>query len=191
MKNFYFILPVIFVSFIFAASPRETDFDNITNLFQIRNLQNGIAINIQRKGDLNTQNWALREFDLDEKLKEKDLLRDKWNFSYVQFLSATTKDGCLAIDESGFLMIKSCKDDLASGRLETVFSIIPTESGAVQIRSLVLESNECLSAFDNPNVPIEKRFGIVPCALDFDFLIDTSELFFFTPPLIEALPVQY
>ncbi len=53
----------------------------------------------------------------------------------------------------------------------------------------MLEANECLSAFENPNVPIERRFGIQPCSLDFDFLIDTSELFFFTPALVEARPL--
>lgn len=172
------------------SAPRKDDFEDITNLFQIRSVRNGIAINVLRSGNFMEQNWILKEFFLSDDLRiKRDKLRKSWDFGYVQFVSPTKKDGCLAIDESGFLKIKSCKDDIASERLETVFSIIPTESGAVQIRSLVLNSTECLSTFENPNVPIEKRFGIVPCSLDFDFFIDTSELFFFTPALIKARPL--
>lgn len=166
--------------------PRFDDFENITNPMQIHNLRTGIPINIRRNRDFNSQNWQLRQFQLRGDLLKKDKLRDKWDFGYVQFVEPGKRDNCLAIDESGFLAIKSCLADLKSGKLETVFSIIPTSSGAVQIRSLVLDSNECLSMFDNPQVPEYRRIGIMPCSLDFDFYIDTAELFFFTPPLTRA-----
>ena len=29
----------------------------------------------------------------------------------------------------------------------------------------------------DPDVPIERRFGILPCSLDFDFFIDTTKFF--------------
>lgn len=188
MKKYMKIVLLLFLSLLVlkADTPRKDDFENITSLFQIRSVRNGIALNIERKGDFNTQNWFLREFDLPDDLRLRDTLKDKWDFAYVQFISAAKKGFCLAIDESGFLALKSCADDIKEKKLETVFSIIPTESGAVQIRSLVLEANECLSTFENPNVPIEKRFGILPCSLDFDFYIDTTELFFFTPALVNA-----
>ncbi len=176
--------------FSFNSGGRKDDFENITQRFQIRNVQNGIALNIDRSGDLNTQNWFLRDFGLDpDFIRGKDPLAKSWNFGYVQFVDPRNQDRCLSIGEDGFLHYKSCKDDIQSGAFESVFSLIPTSSGAVQIRSLVLEANECLSAFENPNVPIEKRFGIQPCSLDFDFLIDTSELFFLSPTLVEARPL--
>lgn len=173
-----------------AENPRKDDFENITSLFQIRNLQNGIAINLQRSGDLNTQNWILRQFDLNAHLITHDKLRDRWSFGYVQFVRPDNLLMCLAIGEDGFLTTKSCLQDLQSEKLETVFSLIPVGNGAVQIRSLVLNSDECLSAFENPNIPIEKRFGITPCTLDFFLIIDPSELFFFTPALTKARPLQ-
>lgn len=168
--------------------PRKDDFENITNLFQIRNLQNGIALNILRDGSVDSQNWRLKEFTLSPKLAQKDKLGKIWNFGYVQFVHPKRDDSCLAIFEDGFLGLKSCRGDLSDEKLETVFSIIPTSAGAVQIRSLVLDSDECLSAFDNPNVPIENRFGILPCGLDSFFFIDTAQLFFFAPALTTAVP---
>lgn len=166
--------------------PRFDDFENITNTFQIRNLRTGIPINVRRNGDFNSQNWQLRQFQLRGELLKKDKLRDKWDFGYVQFVEPGKRDNCLVIAESGFLEIKSCLADLQSGKLESVFSIIPTSSGAVQIRSLVLDSNECLSMFDNPQIPEYKRIGILPCTLDFDTYIDTTQLFFLTPQLMRA-----
>lgn len=172
------------------ASGRKDDFEDITRFFQIRNVRNGIALNIERKGDFNTQNWFLRDFGLKPKfIKGRDPLAKSWGFGYVQFVDPRNQDRCLSIGEDGFLHYKSCKQDLKSKALETIFSIIPTSSGAVQIRSMVLEANECLTAFENPRVPIEKSFGIQPCSLDFDFLIDTRELFFFTPALTKAIPL--
>lgn len=170
--------------------PHKDDFEGVTPRFQIRNIQNGIALNVQRHGDFNTQNWLIRDFGLDpEFMRGKDPLRNTWNFGYIQFVTPTNHDVCLGIGEDGFLHLLSCTQDVQGGLFETVFSLIPTPDGAVQIRSMVLEKNECLTAFENPNVPIEKRFGIQPCSLDFDFLIDTSELFFIAPMLVEARPL--
>lgn len=46
-----------------------------------------------------------------------------------------------------------------------------TTTSAVQIRSLVLESDEYIVTFFNPNIPIQKRFGIAPYTLDPNFLL--------------------
>lgn len=188
MKKFLLMLTLCLNLAFSQDLPRKDDFEDITNLFQIRNLQNGIAINVLRDGSMDSQNWRLKEFTLSPKLAQKDKIGKLWKFGYVQFMHPTQKDSCLAILESGFLGIKSCKGDLDDEKLETVFSIIPTSAGAVQIRSLVLETDECLSAFENPNVPIENRFGILPCGLDSFFLIDTAQLFFFAPALAPASP---
>ena len=192
MKRYLLLLGILCAVAFGEQDFRDDDFEDITRAFQIRNLENGIAINARKKGDLDDANWILRDFELSDDLRiKRDKLRKDWDFGYAQFVSPALKggDSCLAIDESGFLKLKSCKDDLQSERLETVWSIIPTSSGAVQIRSLVLDANECLSSFYNPTLSIEDRFGIKPCSLDFDTLIPNSQLFVLTPPLLEASPL--
>lgn len=108
----------------------------------------------------------------------------------MQFTNPKESDLCLAILEDGTFGAKSCQDDLKDGKLETVFSIMPTTTSAVQIRSLVLESDECIVTFFNPNIPIQKRFGIAPCTLDPIFFAEVNELMIITPPLTAATPFR-
>lgn len=115
--------------------------------------------------------WNIKEIVLSDELKQKDKLADELPFGYVQFINPKESDLCLAILKDGTFGAKSCQDDLKDGKLETVFSIMPTTTSAVQIRSLVLESDECIVTFLNPNIPIQKRFGIAPCTLDPNFFV--------------------
>ncbi len=115
--------------------------------------------------------WNIKEIVLNDELKQKDKLANELPFGYVQFTNPKENDLCLTILEDGTFGAKSCQDDLKDGKLETVFSIMPTTTSAVQIRSLVLESDECIVTFFNPNIPIQKRFGISPCTLDSNFLL--------------------
>lgn len=96
----------------------------------------------------------------------------------------------MAILEDGTFGAKSYQDDLKDGKLETVFSIMPTTTSAVQIRSLVLESDECIVTFFNLNIPIQKCFGIAPCTLDPNFFAEANELMITTPPLTAATPYR-
>ncbi|EAI4690939.1 cytolethal distending toxin subunit A [Campylobacter jejuni] len=167
------------------------DLSDFTPMFTIRSLQTGISLSPFRETseDLKDQNWILREIILSDELKQKDELGELLRFGYVQFVNPNDDDICLAILESGFFGGKSCKQDLKDGKLETIFSIMPTTSSAVQIRSLVEGGRECIKIFYNPNVPIEKRFGIQPCTLDSALFLDLNELMFFTPAIIEATPI--
>lgn len=161
----------------------DDKFENITNAFQLRNAKTGIAINLQRKlRQFDTQNWFLKELGHDKIIAKKDKFALSLPFGYVQFANVKEKNMCLSVAPSGFLALKNCEDDIKTQSFESIFSIIPTSTGAVQIRSLLLETNECLSAFNNPNIAIEDRVGLVPCILEF-FSIDVEQLWFIAPPL--------
>lgn len=97
---------------------------------------------------------------------------------------------CLSIAPSGFLALKDCKKDYESGEFETIFQIIPTDTAAVQLRSMVLKKNECLGIFTNPNVPIVDRVGLVDCILEDIFSVEPARLFTFTPLLLGARVIR-
>ena len=175
------------ISFAFAENPGEGDLQDFTQIFSLRSLENGIVLSVFRDStELLHQNWRLRELVLTAQLRAKDKMADKAPFGYVQFVTPTQDDTCMAILPSGFFGAKSCSRDLEEGALETVFSIMPTTTSAVQIRSLVLNSNECIGTFFNPNVPIEKRFGLKRCTFDPFSVILPEDLMIITPPLLKA-----
>ncbi|EAJ6150498.1 MULTISPECIES: cytolethal distending toxin subunit A [Campylobacter] len=191
MKKIIFLL-FAYIGFSFGAPPSQGDLPDFTPMFAIRSLETGISLSPFRDSStkLEDQNWILREIVLSEELKQKDTLADKLPFGYVQFVNPSDDDLCLAILESGFFGGKSCKQDLEDGKLETVYSIMPTTTSAVQIRSLVLGGVECMVVFNNPQVPIEQRFGIQQCTLDDPALfLELYELMFFTPAIVEATPL--
>lgn len=175
----------------YAIDPSQGDLPDFTPMFAIRSLETGISLSPFREtsSKLEDQNWILKEIILSDDLKKKDELTEDLPFGYVQFIHPSDEDLCLAILESGFFGTKSCLSDLKDAKLETVFSIMPTTTPAVQIRSLVEGGRECMVTFFNPNVPIENRFGIQPCTLDPALFLDLNELMFFTPAIVEATPL--
>ncbi|CAM4073920.1 cytolethal distending toxin subunit A [Campylobacter armoricus] len=185
------ILYILLFNVAFSALPSKGDLSDFTPMFAIRSVETGISLSPFRdtSDKLEDQNWILREIILSDDLKKKDRLAERLPFGYVQFVNPSDDDLCLAILESGFFGGKSCKEDLKDGKLETVFSIMPTTTPAVQIRSLVEGGEECMVTFFNPNVPIENRFGIQKCTLDPGLFLDLNELMFFTPAIVEATPV--
>ncbi|MCR2065372.1 cytolethal distending toxin subunit A [Campylobacter helveticus] len=182
------LISILFsINLIFAQNPSEGDLENFTQIFSLRSLENGIILSVFRDSkELLHQNWKLRELVLSPELKAKDKMANKVPFGYVQFVTPTQDDTCMAILPNGFFGAKSCSKDLEEGALETVFSIMPTTTSAVQIRSLVLNSNECIGTFFNPNVPIEKRFGLKRCTFDPFSVILPENLMILTPPLFKA-----
>lgn len=179
----------VFLSFVYSIEKESTD---STQMFSIRSLETGITLSPFRdtSKDLKDQNWVLRDLNLSKELRAKDKMADKLPFGYVQFVNPQNSDICLAITPNGFFGGKSCSDDLKNGELETVFSLMPTTTSAVQIRSLVLNSDECIVTFYNPNIPIEQRFGLDFCTIDPVFFAELSELMFLTPALVEATPTR-
>lgn len=179
----------MFITCSFAVdlnAPDPQEFEDVTQIFSLRSLDNGVVLSVFRDStELLHQNWRLREIVLSPALKAKDKMAHL-PFGYVQFVTPTQDDTCMAILPSGFFGAKSCSLDLEKGELETVFSIMPTTTSAVQIRSLVLNSNECIGTFENPNVPIEKRFGLKRCIFDPFSVALPNELMIITPALIKA-----
>ncbi|EAL0271909.1 cytolethal distending toxin subunit A [Campylobacter lari] len=191
MKKKLFLL-LFYFCFCFGLEPSKGDLPDFTPMFAIRSLETGISLSPFRNTSerLEDQNWLLREIILSDELKKKDILADKLSFGYVQFVNPLNEDLCLAILESGFFGGKSCKQDLEDGKLETIFSIMPTTTSAVQIRSLVLGGTECMVIVRNPQLALEDRFGIQQCTLDDPALfLELYELMFFTPAIIEAAPL--
>ena len=165
---------------LFAENPE--DLPDFTPSFMIRSAYDGSVLTIDEK----QLNWNLREITDDSGIKE----RDPWPFfklSYVQFVSPNNADVCLAIDESGKFVGKSCKKDIESKKLETLFSIIPTTTSAVQIRSMVLNADECITFF---NTPRKSGFGINSCDVDRLFNVDLRNLMLILPPFQAAVPIN-
>ncbi|KEA45883.1 toxin [Campylobacter mucosalis] len=183
MKILVFIL-AFFITFINAA-------ENITDTFQIRNAKTGFPINTKRESKIfNYQNWYLNDLGIDEKIKKIDKFADAFPFGYVQFKVVINPQMCLSVAPSGFLVLKDCKKDYDSSEFETIFQIIPTTTSAVQIRSLLLGTNECLGIFTNPQVFVLDRVGLVECLLDHDFTIEPARLFTLTPPVGGAMVIK-
>lgn len=184
------VIAIFLLMFNFAFA--EIESTDSTLMLSIRSLETGITLSPFRETsqDLRDQNWIVKEIQLNEKLKEKDKMADRLPFGYVQFTHPRDKDICLAIAPSGFFVGKSCSIDLQKGEMETVFSIMPTTTSAVQIRSLVLNSDECIVTFYNPNVPIEQRFGLDFCTIDPVFFAELNELMILTPALMNAQPLE-
>ena len=183
MRKIFMILFCIFLS--------AQDLPEVTDSFQIRNLSTGIPVNIKRgTKKFDYQNWLLKDFGLDQKIMAKDKFADKFRFGYVQFSVVAEPNKCLAILPSGFLGLKDCTQDYDGGEFETIFQLMPTNSGAVQIRSLVLQTDECLGVFTNPSVSILDSVGLVGCAMDDFFTAETAQLFVFAPSLSVARVVK-
>lgn len=163
----------------------KEDLPDYTPKFIIRSIFSGDILTVKPKpGEPSDSSWIPREIhQLPKDLAKKDKLKDKLPpLGYIQFLRPYNSFSCLAIGEDGFFTEKNCDDDVNTGKLETVFSIIPTLTDAVQIRSLVLDSDECIGIFDNPQLSGGRAFGIIPCDFDPIFTISLRVLLVFSPP---------
>ncbi|WP_276891762.1 toxin [Helicobacter japonicus] len=178
------ILSLIFISsFIYGVNPE--DLPDFTAPFSLRNLFTGDLL----APDSKRPNWNLKQVTLDEEIRKSDPF-DSFKLGAMQFVNTEDSKLCLGIDESGFFALKSCEEDLKSKKLETVFTIIPTTTAAVQIRSFVLDKTECIAAFFNPRLPTGRGIGITPCDVDSAFHIDMRKLMLILPPLMEAKTIN-
>lgn len=178
MKKIILIF-VLILNFAYGDNPE--DLPDFTASFSLRSALSGNLL----APDYKHPNWNLKQIDLDEETRESDPF-DKFNLGAVQFVNADNSKLCLGIDESGFFALKSCEEDLKSKKLETVFTIIPTTTAAVQIRSFVLNKDECISTFFNPRLPSGIGIGINFCDVDRLFNVGLNNLILILPPLIEA-----
>ena len=171
--------------------------DEFTPPLSLRSLDTGLPLIVNLNKSDETFNWNLREIkafnpSIISSIKSIDNFRNL-KFEYIQFVSTNDINMCLAIDESGLFTLKSCSDDLNSKKFETVYQLIPMNTDAVQIRSLVLNGKECISTFENPNLEPWQRVGINRCTLDETFIADIKRLWAIMPELKAAmvlLPVE-
>lgn len=171
--------------------------DEFTPPLSLRSLDTGLPLIVNLNKTDETFNWNLREVkafnpSIISSIKSIDNFRNL-KFEYIQFVSTNDINMCLAIDESGLFTLKSCGDDLNSKKFETVYQLIPMNTDAVQIRSLVLNGNECISTFENPNLEPWQRVGINRCTLDETFIADIKRLWAIMPEIRAAmvlLPVE-
>lgn len=171
--------------------------DEFTPPLSLRSLDTGLPLIVNLNKTDETFNWNLREVkafnpSIISSIKSIDNFRNL-KFEYIQFVSTNDINMCLAIDESGLFTLKSCGDDLNNKKFETVYQLIPMNTDAVQIRSLVLNGNECISTFENPNLEPWQRVGINRCTLDETFIADIKRLWAIMPELRAAmvlLPVE-
>ena len=171
--------------------------DEFTPPLSLRSLDTGLPLIVNLNKPDETFNWNLREVkafnpSIINSIKSIDNFRNL-KFEYIQFVSTNNINMCLAIDESGLFTLKSCGDDLNNKKFETVYQLIPMNTDAVQIRSLVLNGKECISTFENPNLEPWQRVGINRCTLDETFIADIKRLWAIMPELKAAmvlLPIE-
>lgn len=171
--------------------------DEFTPPLSLRSLDTGLPLIVNLNKPDETFNWNLREVkafnpSIINSIKSIDNFRNL-KFEYIQFVSTNNINMCLAIDESGLFTLKSCSDDLNNKKFETVYQLIPMNTDAVQIRSLVLNGKECISTFENPNLEPWQRVGINRCTLDETFIADIKRLWAIMPELKAAmvlLPIE-
>ena len=171
--------------------------DEFTPPLSLRSLDTGLPLIVNLNKSDETFNWNLREVkafnpSIINSIKSIDNFRNL-KFEYIQFVSTNNINMCLAIDESGLFTLKSCSDDLNNKKFETVYQLIPMNTDAVQIRSLVLNGKECISTFENPNLEPWQRVGINRCTLDETFIADIKRLWAIMPELRAAmvlLPIE-
>lgn len=182
MKKIILLFALI-LNFMHGVNPE--DLPDFTAPFSLRNVMTGDLL----APDSKRPNWNLKQVILDEEITKSDPFAS-FNLGAMQFVNTEDPSLCLGIDESGFFALKSCEEDLKSKKLETVFTIIPTTTAAVQIRSFVLDKTECIAAFFNPRLPTGRGIGISPCDVDRLFRIDMRNLMLILPPLVEAKTIN-
>lgn len=163
----------MFVLFIvnYGVALDTPDLEEFTTQISIRSALTGDIVGFGA-----ARNWVIRDIMLTDDMLRDDPFRS-FNLGAVQFVQAGTKDSCLAIDESGLFTRKSCMQDLQLKKYETLYTIIPTTTPAVQIRSFVLKKDECMTIFNNPQLPRGRGIGIRSCDVDSLFSVDLDNLF--------------
>lgn len=169
---------------IYADDPELPDFVEFTTPVSIRSALTGDIVGFGKD-----RNWVIRDIPLTEDMLKNDPFRN-FNLGAVQFVQLGTQDVCLALDEDGLFTRKPCNADLDSKKYETLYTIIPTTKPAVQIRSFVLDKNECMAVFNNPRLPRGRGIGIRPCDVDSFFSVDLDVLFLLNPPIRDAMLIN-
>ncbi|TLD80954.1 toxin [Helicobacter sp. MIT 05-5293] len=174
---------ILFSSSLYADNPE--DLPDFTAAFSLRSALSGDIL----APDMEHPNWNLKQIMLDEEIRKSDPF-DSFGLGAVQFVNTNNPKMCLGIDESGLFALKSCEEDLQTRKLETIFTIIPTTTSAVQIRSFVLDKTECMSSFINPRLPSGRGIGINPCSVDRLNWVNLKNLMLILPAHLPAKLIE-
>ncbi|GAD19885.1 cytolethal distending toxin A/C family [Helicobacter fennelliae] len=147
-----------------------------TSAVSIRSMATGYLLKNNTK-KAKSVNWEMREVLL------PGYLANKYPFGAVQFHDIKDPSKCLA-NNGSWLQIDKC-DMIQAGDYRSLFSILPTTTGAVQILSIA--NDKCLSI--NPNTKmINKILEIQTCQTAQK--IDMQWLWVIAPAVVESKVIK-
>ncbi|ABK82032.1 hypothetical protein Q4Y15_000268 [Campylobacter fetus] len=159
MKIYKFMLSILSVCFLNISLQADDDETNFTPLVSIRSLYSGVILSMEdNPSSLIKTNWNLREITLPY------IISKDYPFGTVQFVSPVNDNVCLGLSLAGKLTTMSC-ESTAVGNYGSVFSILPTNTSAVQIEA-VAGLNECLSIVNSYASSSMDKFGVRKCIKD-------------------------
>ncbi|HDX6329453.1 hypothetical protein [Campylobacter fetus] len=135
MKIYKFMLSILSVCFLNISLQADDDETNFTPLVSIRSLYSGVILSMEdNPSSLIKTNWNLREITLPY------IISKDYPFGTVQFVSPVNDNVCLGLSLAGKLTTMSC-ESTAVGNYGSVFSILPTNTSAVQIEAVAASSS--------------------------------------------------
>lgn len=170
---------ICILGLVFLTGKDLSDLLNFTAQISIRNLYSGDMITLRT----DRFSWKIQDVYLPQGVE--DLFATKFGLTPVQFVDTVRGRVCLAFSE-GHLRTKTCYEDIVNKQYETVFTIIPTTTTAVQLRLFVNGGKQCLVYSDNPKLPFRRPFDLAPCNLTKGTKIDLQQLFVILPPYVPS-----
>ncbi|WP_027326992.1 hypothetical protein [Helicobacter pametensis] len=153
------------------------DLADFTTPFVMRNLYSGNAIGFNFPVTEESFDWRLIDLSA-QKLYEP--VSAGFGLSLIQIAQSKNPNLCLALDRSNNrLTQKNCKEDLSSKKYDTVFTIIPSSTTAVQLKAYSKGGVLCVNY--DPSVSTRNPFIFRLCNLDRKKQIDLKELFVLIP----------
>ncbi|WP_299328053.1 hypothetical protein [uncultured Helicobacter sp.] len=142
-------------------------------MVSIRTMSTGELLYANSKN--NETNWSMIEVLL------PGYLGRKFPFGAVQFRHVRDGEKCLM--SNGFWFSLGECDSVRYGDDRTLFSLLPTSSGALQIQSIAADG--CL-AVESSGKKLAQNLKIQPCFSAENTPIDLRWLWILTPPVLEA-----
>lgn len=158
---------------LFMASCSKSQSSLTNQSVSIRTMSTGESIYADGKGT--ELNWNLVEVML------PGYLTRKFPFGAVQFRHISKDDKCL-MSNGLWLSVGECSA-VKLGDHRTLFSLLPTSSGALQIQSIATEG--CL-VVESSGKKIAQSIRLQPCFTNAHAPIDLRWLWVLTPPVIDA-----
>lgn len=189
MKNFIklSIFLAIFIGFANAQDMMKVNDggdvgEDVEPTVTIRSLYSGVVMDAGSVRMLLDTNWILREINLDGETAKK------FPNGAVQFLHAKFTNLCLALNNDGNLTTAECGSFTTFGSNVTLFSLLPTNSGAVQIQAF--NGEQCITVANSAAEVSFKKFGLRNCELNERLEITMENLFVIGVPQLEAKVIK-